>query len=177
MTTLFYLLVVIFFPLTNLVELEEDLMFIPPPNPPMELLKVWILAPPPPKSSNPPPPNNDMEVVCPAEIPILMNYFVMKSLFENFAFLTIIRMMKMMEHTSRSTYCSKRWPHSSKSAKTPESSERRKGPSTKWHERFINSLMSCGCCMCMGCMMWIVALVAVCPIGMVSVLIKSKIIE
>ena len=77
-----------------------------------------------------------------------------------------------MEHTSRSTYCSKRWPHSSKRAKTPESSERRKGPSSKWHERFINRLMSCGCCMCMGCMMWIVALVAVCSIGMVSVWIK-----
>ena len=68
MNTLFYLLVVIFFPLTNLVELEEDLMFIPPPSPPMELLKVCILPPPPPKSSNPPPPNNDMEVVCPPEI-------------------------------------------------------------------------------------------------------------
>ena len=57
------LLVVIFFPLTNFVELDDDLTFIPPPIPPIELLNVWMLAPPPPKSSNPPPPPNiDMEV-------------------------------------------------------------------------------------------------------------------
>ena len=46
-----YLLVVIFFPLTNLVEVDELLMPTPPFKPPIEPLKVWTLVNPPPTAA------------------------------------------------------------------------------------------------------------------------------
>ena len=46
-----YLLVVIFFPLTNLVEVDELLMPTPPFKPPIEPLKVWTLVKPPPTAA------------------------------------------------------------------------------------------------------------------------------